>query len=73
VLHVQAFPRSKDRTESRAAERSAPVAPRRGAEPPRTGGARAGRCPRCGFLYGMVSTPEGDHCNHCGAGPASPR
>ncbi len=77
VLHVQAFPRTRDRTEREPIDivtrHAEPSVRRAEAVPHRTGDPSAKRCPTCGFVYGMVSTPEGDHCNHCGAGPASPR
>lgn len=62
ALHLQAFPR----------EARPLVAPRRyepairHAVAQREGEPAGRRCRRCGFLYGLVATAEGDYCNHCG-------
>ncbi|MHC4091840.1 MAG: ARPP-1 family domain-containing protein, partial [Planctomycetota bacterium] len=75
VVHLQAFPRLDGGTRLRHTAAAAvpvvpahtgPVAPRPPSVPQRQGERTGTRCERCGFLYGMVKTHEGDYCNHCG-------
>ena len=75
VVHLQAFPRPdkgiRARDSAAAAVQDAPaqpgpVAPRPPSVPQRQGERAGTRCGQCGFLYGVVKTPQGDYCNHCG-------
>ncbi len=62
IVHLQAFPREsrRARMEVHTAEPASHTVERR------AGRSAGRRCPTCGFLYGLVVTPQGDYCNHCG-------
>jgi hypothetical protein len=75
VVHLQAFPRLDEgaqllHTAAPAVPdvpaQTGPADPPPPSVPQRQGERTGTRCERCGFLYGMVDTPEGDYCNHCG-------
>ena len=69
ALHLQAFPR----IESRPQVEPRPYQPQvRHAVAQRQGEPAGRRCPRCGFLYGLVQSAEGDYCNHCGHEQTAP-
>ncbi len=74
VVHLQAFPAPEKPMVDRAGDDPirghfeqvrdvpSPVAQREGE-------LLNERCPRCGFLYGFVRSPQGPYCNHCGHEP----
>ena len=63
IVHLQAFPRGAKSVAPGFV--GAPARARRSVEQ-RAGRPTGRRCPHCHFLYGLVATPEGEYCNHCG-------
>jgi hypothetical protein len=63
IVHLQAFPReTREVREASSVTFGTPVS----TVEKRAGESAGRRCSHCGFLYGLVVTPDGDYCNHCG-------